>query len=113
MRLKRLTLAALVAAFFMPAVCNAGGASFYTVASNHGTKTASGIPFNDGKNTCAHKSLPFGTRLRVTYKGNSTVCTVTDRGPYVAGRVVDLSLVGAREIGLVGAGHGEVTISKE
>ena len=59
--------------------------------------------------TCAHRSLPFGTKLRVTHGGRSVIVTVNDRGPFVRGRVLDLSTGAARAIGLTGAGVGRVT----
>ena len=58
--------------------------------------------------TCAHRSLPFGTKLRVTHGGRSVVVTVNDRGPFVRGRVLDLSTAAARAVGLTGAGVGRV-----
>ncbi len=108
----RIILAALVAAFLLPAVASAEVASFYG-GKFHGRKTASGQIYNQNAHTCAHKTLPFGTRLRVTYEGRSIVCTVNDRGPFIKGRDLDLSVACAREIGMTGAGVGRVTISKE
>jgi rare lipoprotein A len=84
-----------------------GLASFY--GNESGRKTASGQRFNQSAMTCAHRSLPFGTRLRVTHDGRSVVVTVNDRGPYVHGRVLDLSTGAARAIGLTSAGVGHVT----
>jgi rare lipoprotein A len=84
-----------------------GMASFY--GNESGSKTASGQRFNQNAMTCAHRSLPFGTRLRVTHGGQSVVVTVNDRGPFVRGRVLDLSTGAARAIGLTGAGVGRVT----
>ena len=84
-----------------------GMASFY--GSESGTKTASGQRMNSNAMTCAHRSLPFGTKLRVTHNGQSVVVTVNDRGPFVRGRVLDLSTGAARAIGLTGAGVGRVT----
>ena len=84
-----------------------GIASFYGNESGH--KTASGQRFNQEAMTAAHRSLPFGTRLRVTHGGRSVVVTVNDRGPFVRGRVLDLSTGAARAIGLTGAGVGHVT----
>jgi len=84
-----------------------GVASFY--GSESGSKTASGQRFNQNAMTCAHRSLPFGTRLRVTHRGQSIVVTVNDRGPFIKGRVLDLSTGAARAIGLTGAGVGRVT----
>jgi rare lipoprotein A len=84
-----------------------GIASFY--GNESGSKTASGQRFNQNALTCAHRSLPFGTKLRVTHGGRSVVVTVNDRGPFVHGRVLDLSTAAAREVGLTGAGVGRVT----
>jgi rare lipoprotein A len=84
-----------------------GMASFY--GNESGSKTASGQRFNQNAMTCAHRSLPFGTRLRVTHGGRSVVVTVNDRGPFVHGRVLDLSTGAARAIGLTSAGVGRVT----
>ena len=60
--------------------------------------------------TCAHKSLPFGTKLKVVRKdnGKSVVVRVNDRGPYVDGRILDLSMAAGKKIGLDKAGHAEV-----
>ena len=65
--------------------------------------------------TCAHRSLPFGTRLRVTHGGRSVVVTVNDRGPFVRGRVLDLSTGAARAIGLTAAGvdRGTAEVASE
>jgi rare lipoprotein A len=84
-----------------------GMASFYGNESGH--RTASGQRFNQSAMTCAHRSLPFGTRLRVTHGGRSVVVTVNDRGPFIRGRVLDLSTGAARAIGLTAAGVGRVT----
>src|SRR6202011_3022481 len=84
-----------------------GVASFY--GNESGSQTASGQRFNQNAMTCAHRSLPFGTKLRVTHGGNSVVVTVNDRGPFVRGRVLDLSTAAARAVGLTGAGVGRVT----
>jgi rare lipoprotein A len=84
-----------------------GMASFY--GNESGSKTASGQRFNQNAMTCAHRSLPFGTRLRVTHGEHSVVVTVNDRGPFVHGRVLDLSTAAARAVGLTSAGVGRVT----
>src|ERR1700709_2664513 len=90
-----------------------GGHSFSGMASYYGnesgSKTASGARFNQNAMTCAHRSLPFGTKLRVTHGGRSVVVTVNDRGPFIRGRVLDLSTGAARAVGLTGAGVGRVT----
>jgi len=84
-----------------------GMASYY--GSESGSRTASGQRFNQNAMTCAHRSLPFGTKLRVTHGGQSVVVTVNDRGPFIRGRVLDLSSGAARVIGLTRAGVGRVT----
>jgi rare lipoprotein A len=84
-----------------------GIASFY--GNESGRRTASGQRFDQNALTCAHRSLPFGTKLRVTHGGRSVVVTVNDRGPYVRGRVLDLSTAAARAVGLTSAGVGHVT----
>ena len=90
-----------------------GGHTFSGMASYYGNesgrKTASGQRFDQNALTCAHRSLPFGTKLRVTHGGRSVVVTVNDRGPFVRGRVLDLSTAAARAVGLTGAGVGRVT----
>ncbi len=87
------------------------GASWYGPGF-HGRKTASGQRFNQNAQTAAHKTLPFGTKLRVTFRGKSTVVTVNDRGPYIRGRSLDLSKAAASRIGLIGPGHGKVCMER-
>ena len=84
-----------------------GVASFY--GNESGSQTASGQRFNQNALTCAHRSLPFGTKLRVTHKGQSVVVTINDRGPFIKGRVLDLSTAAARAVGLTASGVGHVT----
>ena len=84
-----------------------GLASFY--GNESGRQTASGQRFDQNALTCAHRSLPFGTKLRVTHGDRSVVVTVNDRGPFVRGRVLDLSTAAARAVGLTSAGVGHVT----
>jgi rare lipoprotein A len=92
---------------------SSGGHSFSGMASYYGnesgSRTASGQRFNQNALTAAHRSLPFGTKLRVTHGGRSVIVTINDRGPFVRGRVLDLSTGAARAIGLTGAGVGRVT----
>jgi rare lipoprotein A len=71
-------------------------------------KTASGRAFNENEFTCAHKTLPFGTRVAVNFRGKRVIVTVTDRGPYGKGRVIDLTKRAAATIGLKSAGVGQV-----
>jgi rare lipoprotein A len=91
---------------------SSGGRTFSGMASYYGnesgSRTASGQRMNAAAMTCAHRSLPFGTRLRVTHGDRSVIVTVNDRGPFVRGRVLDLSTGAARAIGLTGAGVGRV-----
>jgi len=81
-------------------------ASVYALgdSSQPGTKTASGTPLNDNAMTAAHKSLPFGSKVKVTNKknGHAVTVTITDRGPYMRGRCIDLSQAGARALGFAG-----------
>jgi rare lipoprotein A len=91
-----------------PQVASDGIASFYT----EGTKTASGEKFNTHELTAAHPTLPFGTRLRVTNvaSGRSVTVRINDRGPYVRGRVVDVSHAAAETLGMVGGGIAKVKL---
>lgn len=102
---------AVIAVFFSASVAaHADVASYYGFES--GKKTASGERFNPLGMTAAHRTLPFGTMLRVTYQGRSVVVRVNDRGPFIKGRTIDLSLGAARAIGLTGAGVGHVTVER-
>lgn len=64
--------------------------------------TASGEKFNPNALTAAHRTLPFGTKVRVTYKGKSVIVRINDRGPFIKGRTIDLSRAAARKIGCHG-----------
>jgi rare lipoprotein A len=88
-----------------------GKASYYG-RRFHGRKTASGEIFDMNDMTAAHKTLPFGTRLRVINERNGRAVTVriNDRGPYAKGRVLDLSKAAARKIGLLKVGVARVRI---
>ncbi|MDO4211786.1 MAG: septal ring lytic transglycosylase RlpA family protein, partial [Bacteroidales bacterium] len=90
-----------------------GIASYYGRAWN-GRKTACGEVFNTDSFTCAHRTLPFGTMLKVTNKknGKSVVVRVTDRGPYAKGRIIDLTLAAAKKIDMVNAGVTPVEIAQ-
>ena len=83
----------------------AGIASFYGPGF-HGRRTASGERFDQRAMTAAHRTLPFGTRVRVVNIGNgkAVVVRISDRGPFVRGRVIDLSAGAARAIGVKGLG---------
>ena len=80
-----------------------GMASYY--GNESGSRTASGQRMNASAMTCAHRSLPFGTKLRVSHGGRSVIVTVNDRGPFVRGRVLDLSTGAARALGIDGVGQ--------
>jgi rare lipoprotein A len=80
----------------------------------HGKHTASGQRYDMYAMTCAHKTLPFGTRLRVTNpeNGRSAEVVVNDRGPFVSGRDIDLSYAAAKKIGLVRDGTGRIAVER-
>ncbi|MFN0204414.1 MAG: septal ring lytic transglycosylase RlpA family protein [Bacteroidia bacterium] len=91
------------------AYSSTGKASYYAKAFS-GKRTASGEAYNPDEYTCAHRSLPFGTYLRVKRGNRSTIVRVTDRGPHIKGRVVDLSYAAAKDIGLDRAGVADVQL---
>ena len=100
-RLSALLSAGLLIVMSNAAVAESGIASIYP-HSYKGRRTASGQPFNPGAMTCAHRRHVFGTNLRVMIGGKSITCRVTDRGPFVRGRVIDLTPVAARALGFSG-----------
>lgn len=101
---------------FIPAASAAdqcGGASWYGPGF-HGRKTASGTKFNENAMTAAHKTLPFGTVVKVTDQrtGKSVKVTINDRGPFHKGRIIDLSKAAAAKLGTKNAGVGKVCLSR-
>ena len=94
-----------------PKITQTGKASYYGDKFN-GKKTASGAKFRNSKLTAAHKTIPFGTKVKVTNleNGKSVKVKINDRGPFVAGRIVDLSKKAARRIDMIGKGVGNVKI---
>ncbi len=78
-----------------------------------GRRTANGERFNPDELTAAHRTLPFGSKVRVTNpkSGKSVVVRINDRGPFARGRLIDVSEAAARKIGLVAAGHGPVKLA--
>src|SRR5215813_1199118 len=78
----------------------------------HGRRTASGGRFDQNGLTAAHRSLPFGTQVRVTNldSGGSVIVTITDRGPYARGRIIDVSRAAARHLGMLRTGTAHVRI---
>jgi rare lipoprotein A len=89
-----------------------GIASWYSVRTNRGTRTASGRKLCDHTLTAAHRKLPFGTPVRVTdvRTGKSVVVEITDRGPFKKGRVIDVSLAAAKELGFYSRGLTPVKV---
>ena len=85
--------------------CKTGMASYYH-DKFHGRKTASGKLYDKNEMTCAHKTLPFGTKLHVinVHNNKDVIVTVTDRGPFIKGRVLDLSRIAAKELGFIDKG---------
>ena len=87
-----------------------GRASWYALHS----RTASGERMNPSAMTAAHRTLPFGTKLRVTNKNNgrSVIVRINDRGPFIKGRVLDLSKGAAGQLGFIGSGHTSVCMAR-
>lgn len=90
------------------AAVQVGWASFY----KHGTRTANGEAFRPASFTAAHKTLPFGTKVRVVNvkTGKSVIVRINDRGPFVHGRIIDLSYGAANAVGLTRMGVGKVSL---
>jgi len=86
-----------------------GGASWYSA----GSRTASGERMNGGALAAAHRSLPFGTRVKVQNmkNGRAVVVRINDRGPFVGGRVIDVTRAAAQQLGFVGAGVAKVCMT--
>lgn len=78
----------------------------------HGRRTASGLPYHKDSLTCAHRNYPFGTKLKVTNlkNGKSVVVKVTDRGPHVRYRIIDLSTAAAKQISMIADGVVKVSV---
>jgi rare lipoprotein A len=88
-----------------------GEASYYA-DSLDGNKTASGAIYDKDAMTAAHRDLPFGTRVKVTYleTGKTVEVTINDRGPRAKDRIIDLSGAAARKLGMIDDGHGKVRL---
>jgi rare lipoprotein A len=95
----------------MPDEIERGMASWYGERF-HGRRTASGEPFDMNAMTAAHKTLPFGTQVRVRHArtGKEVLVRINDRGPHVRGRIIDLSRAAAASIGLVQTGVAPVVV---
>ena len=97
-----LTMTAMLCLLASPVIAKeCGGASIYSTKEYEGNETASGIPLDDSKLTAAHKHLKFGTKVTVTNKSNgkSVIVTITDRGPFIRGRIIDLTPAAAKVLG--------------
>jgi rare lipoprotein A len=92
-------------------ITESGKGSYYA-DKFQGRATASGAPFDQKKMTAAHKTLPFGTRVKVVNlaNGRSVKVTINDRGPFVAGRIIDVSKKAAEKLGITKAGVANVEI---
>jgi rare lipoprotein A len=89
-----------------------GKASWYSIRTNRGTKTASGQRLFDHAATAAHKTLPMGTKVRVTnqWNGKSEIVTINDRGPFIRGRIIDLTVGSAERLGFRHRGVAPVKV---
>ncbi len=87
------------------------GVASYYAARFDGRRTASGEQFDNDEYTAAHRTLPFGTRVKVSRGGKSVVVRINDRGPFARSRVIDVSQAAARDLGLIGPGHAKVTLA--
>jgi rare lipoprotein A len=113
LRIKSICLvAAVVLPFAAPsAKAESGFASVYSTES--GSRTASGARLNPGAMTAAHRSFPFGSQVRVTNRrnGRSVLVTVNDRGPFVRGRIIDVTPAAAQALGF--SGLATVTVERQ
>ena len=98
----------------VPGHADSVGVASYYGKEMSGRRTANGERFNPAGLTAAHRSLPFGTKLKVTNlrNGKTVVVRVSDRGPFARGRVIDLSYGAASAIGMVGSGTARVKIAR-
>lgn len=112
---KRILLLILIILLALPLIAQQqkGKASYYSKKAT-GARTASGERLHHDSMTCAHRTYPFGTLLKVTNpnNGNSVVVKVTDRGPFGRGRIIDLSYGAAKELGILACGVATVVVEK-
>jgi len=108
-----ITVFTLLISFTALPQTQSGKASFYP-KNFSGRKTASGERLHHDSLTCAHRTYPFGTMLLVTNpaNGNHVIVKVTDRGPYIKGRIIDLSVRAAQELGIIAQGIAPVIVEK-
>lgn len=115
--MKKLLITLLLATAFLsgsayaisPGQTITGHASYYG-KKFHGRTTANGERYNMNGLTCAHKHWKFGTKLKVSYNGKSVIVRVNDRGPFIKGRMIDLSKGAARKIGMIQRGVAKVKV---
>lgn len=112
LRLFLLSLISIIITTTAAAQSRSEGKASYYGHKFHGRHTSSGIPYHRDSLTCAHRTLPFGTLLKVRNKknGREVIVKVTDRGPFVKGRVVDLSFAAAKKIDMLSAGVAHVEV---
>lgn len=91
-----------------PAAAQCGKASWYALHS----RTASGEMMNPSAMTAAHRSMRFGSKVKVVNQrnGRSVVVRINDRGPFIKGRIIDVSKAAAKQLGMVGSGHAPICI---
>ena len=108
-------LLAIVSAVGIAAAQSEEGVANFYGDKFQGKKTASGEVFDKDGLTAAHKKLPFGTKVKVTNKHNgcSVVVTINDRGPFVRGRVIDVTPAAARELGFSGLTHVTLNVGAD
>jgi rare lipoprotein A len=94
-----------------PGTALSGGVASWYGPGFAGRRTASGERFNPGDYTAAHRTLPFGSKVRVTHNGRSVVVRINDRGPFHGGRIIDLSQAAAEDLGIRSAGSGRVELA--
>ena len=119
--LKTILKAGLILTFLLTSVMattaqnyKAQGKASYYADKFHGRLTSNGEIFSQDSLTCAHRTLPFGTYLKVKNKknGKEVIVRVTDRGPFIAGRIVDLSRAAAEQLGMIHAGVARVDVEQ-
>lgn len=112
--MKKLMMALVAGAFaLLPPAAEAKTMTGYATYYKSGKRTANGEKFNPMGMTAAHRTLPFGTRVKVTNTrtGKSVIVRINDRGPFIKGRIIDLSLGAAKVVGLTRSGVAKVKIT--
>ena len=111
-KLLLIALFALCNVFTLTIKAQSDGKASYYSNGLHGRRMSNGERYDRNAFTCAHKTLPFGTRLKVTnpQNGKEVEVRVTDRGPYAHGRIIDLSYAAARELGMIASGVAYVKV---